>query len=120
MAIAPSKLGELIAREWHSDEALVIDRLRSAGLVEARASDADIGDAIRRARDEHSNLPEGLREYNSPHERVRVFLAPFLTQEGKAWAIPLAFNYLEANNRSYPDRLPRWRQWIKDIMGRRA
>ena len=40
------------------------------------------------ARAEHSTHPAGP-EYNSPHERVRVFLAPFLTDKGTAWAVPL-------------------------------
>jgi hypothetical protein len=88
MAIAPSKLGLLVAQEWHSDEALV-RRLREARLVRQDASDGDLYATFRKAREEHSALPLGQREYNSPNERVRVFLAPFLSKKGKAWAVPL-------------------------------
>ena len=88
MAIAPSRLGELVARELHSDDAL-IRRLRETGLVRDDASDADLRATFRRAREEHSALPPGEREYNSPNERVRVFLAPFLSEKGRDWAVPL-------------------------------
>src|SRR5436190_16311798 len=88
MAIAPSKLGMLVAQERHSDEALV-RRLRETGLVMQDASDSDLHAIFAKAREEHSALPIGQREYNSPNERVRVFLAPFLSKKGKAWAVPL-------------------------------
>jgi len=51
MAIAPSKLGELVARYWHSDDTLV-RRLRESGLVREDVSDEDLRAALRRARDE--------------------------------------------------------------------
>ena len=83
MSVASSKLGLLIAQEWHSDEALV-RRLREAGLVRQDASDDDLHTTFRKARDEDSALPlPGQREYNSPNERVRVFLAPFLSKKGR-------------------------------------
>lgn len=88
MAIAPSKLGQLIAREWHSDEVLA-QCLRRAGLVRKDASDDDLQATFKKAREEHFALGRGGREYNSPNERVRVFLAPFLTRKGEAWAVPL-------------------------------
>jgi len=86
--IAPSKLGRLVAREWQSDDGLV-RRLREEGLVRAGVSDDDVKATFRRAREEHSALPSGNREFNSPNERVRVFLAPFLTGKGEQWAVPL-------------------------------
>jgi hypothetical protein len=88
MAIAPSKLGRLVAEESHSDDALV-RRLRDAGLVWEDASDDDLRQTFRQAREEHMALSPGQQEYNSPNERVRVFLAPFLTYRGRRWAAPL-------------------------------
>jgi hypothetical protein len=44
---------------------------------------------FRRAGEEDAALPEDEREFNSPEERVRVFLAPFLTEKGGRWAVPL-------------------------------
>lgn len=88
MAIASSKLGRLVAQEWGSEETLV-RRLRKAGLVGRSASDDQLKATVRRARDEDSGLPPGQREYNSPNERVRVFLEPFLTRKGRRWAVPL-------------------------------
>jgi hypothetical protein len=88
MAIAPSKLGWLISENWHSDDALV-RQLRESGLVREDVSDEDLRATFRRAREEHAALPPGLREYNSPNERVRVFIAPLLSDKGTAWAVPL-------------------------------
>ena len=88
MAIAPSKLGRLVADHWLADEALV-QRLRELGLVKEDASDDDLRATFRRAREEHAALPSGHREFNSPNERVRVFLAPFLSAKGTRWAVPL-------------------------------
>jgi hypothetical protein len=88
MAIAPSKLGQLVAKEWDSDEAL-IRRLRDAGLIREDATDADLLATFRRAREEDAALPAGERQYNSANERVRVFLGPFLTKKGSNWAVPL-------------------------------
>jgi hypothetical protein len=88
MAIAPSKLGRLVAQEWHSDDGLV-RRLRETGLVRESVSDDDLRATFLKAREEHLALPAGQREYNSPNERVRVFLAPFLTGKGTDWAVPL-------------------------------
>src|SRR5262245_56758343 len=88
MAIAPSKLGQLVAEEWDSVEGLV-RRLREAGLVRDDVPDDDLRAAYRRARDEDLAMSPEQRHYNSPNERVRVFLAPFLTEKGTAWAVPL-------------------------------
>jgi hypothetical protein len=86
MAIAASKLGRLIAQEWQSEDAL-IRRLREADLVTSDATDDDLRTTFRKAREEHARL--GHRPENSPNERVRVFLAPFLIEKGQRWAVPL-------------------------------
>lgn len=84
--IAPSKLGELVAQEWHSDDALLL-KLRQLRLVRRQVSDEDLKDTFRRAREEDLALDRS--PFNSPNERVRVFLRPFLTLKGALWAIPL-------------------------------
>lgn len=86
MAIAPSKLGVFVLREGISDDVL-LHRLREVGLVRADAADADVKDAFLAARQEHA--AGGYSSFNSPHERVRVFLEPYLTDKGKKWAEPL-------------------------------
>ena len=88
MAIAPSKLGRLVAQEWGSEDT-VVRRLREAGLVVRSVSDDLLKAALRRAVEEDSGLPPGEREFNSPNERARVFLEPFLTRKGRRWAVPL-------------------------------
>jgi len=88
MAIAPSKLGRVVTSAWTSDEALLV-RLRDLGLVAADASSDELMAVFRRAREEHAALPEGSRRFNSPNERVRVFLGPYLSDKGRAWAVPL-------------------------------
>lgn len=88
MAIAPSKLGHFVRREWSSDETL-LHRLREVGLVNAAATDNELTEAFRKARQEDSALSEDVRSFNSPHERVRVFLASFLSDKGRQWAVPL-------------------------------
>src|SRR5690349_9185130 len=87
MAIAPSRLGRFVDN-WTSDEAL-LQALRAKGLVRRRASDEQVLATFKRARDEQNSLPPGMREFNSPNERVRVFLAPYLTFKGRRWAVPL-------------------------------
>ena len=101
MAIAPSKLGGFVVREgftWPrsessaaedysaSDERLV-HRLRETGLVRADVTDAAIAATFQAARREHAD--GGYSLYNSPHERVRVFLEPYLEAKGHRWAVPL-------------------------------
>jgi len=114
MAIAPSKLGQLLAKEWHSDDGL-IRRLRGAGLVRDDVSDEELRATVRRAREEHEALSPESREYNSPNERARVFLEPFLTDKGNTWAVPL-------DSLKLPDDVPKPRDrfrgqspwWRKD------
>ena len=86
MAIAPSKLGEFVLKEGTSDDFL-LRRLRDAGLVRADVTDADIEATFKAARDEHA--AGGYLPFNSPHERVRAFLEPYLTEKGRRWAEPL-------------------------------
>jgi hypothetical protein len=88
MAIALSKLGRLISQEWQSVDALV-RRLREVDLVREDVSDDDLKGIFRKAREEHSALSVEKQKYNSPNERVPVFLAPFLSNKGIEWAVPL-------------------------------
>ena len=88
MAIAPSKLGRLVGEGGRSDGEL-LQRLRELGLVNPTTSDSDLLETFRRAREEHLALSEEVRLFNSPHERVRVFLEPYLTDKGRKWAEPL-------------------------------
>lgn len=101
MAIAPSKLGRFVVQEgfsWPtsrsaspsnasaSDDRLV-RRLREKGLVRADVTDAAIMETFQKARREHA--ADGYSLFNSPEERVRVFLEPYLTRKGGRWAEPL-------------------------------
>ena len=88
MAIAPSKLGEFVMQQWMSDDAL-LRSLRESGLVRRSAPDDELTAVFRHAREEDEAIPEQERAFNSPHERVRVFLQPYLTAKGRAWAVPL-------------------------------
>jgi hypothetical protein len=113
MAIAPSKLGRLLADHWHSDDALV-QRLRESGLVREDASDDDLRATFRMAREEDSALSPDEREYNSPNERVRVFLTPFLSDRGRTWAVPLESFHLpddEGQPSQSRPRSPWWKFW---------
>ena len=87
-AIAPSKLGRFIDQNWSSDASL-LRSLRKAGLVKPEVADGKLMAVFRRAREEDLSLPEGARRFNSPNERVRVFLEPYLTDKGRKWAEPL-------------------------------
>jgi hypothetical protein len=111
MAIAPSKLGEFVAPMLNADEALVRS-LRAANLVRPDAPDDALTAVFKRARDEHQSLPEGTREFNSPHERVRVFLEPYLSDKGRRWAVPLASLNLP-DDEDLPSGEPRpwWKLW---------
>jgi hypothetical protein len=112
MAIAPSKLGEMVARDSPSDDALV-RRLRDAGLVRDDASDDELKETFRKAREEHAALPPPQRDYNSPNERVRVFLAPYLSDKGTAWAVPLSSLDLPDDGESVRAPAPSswWKWW---------
>jgi hypothetical protein len=71
-----------------SDDVL-LRQLRAAELVRPDVSDGDVILTFVRAREEHERTPVTDRPYDSPEERVRVFLAPYLTTKGRAWAVPL-------------------------------
>jgi hypothetical protein len=91
--IAPSKLGELVAGHWEDDGdagyAPLISALRSRQLVRDHVGDAQLRATFERAHAEDAALEDEERAYNSPHERVRVFLEPYLTPKGRRWAVPL-------------------------------
>jgi hypothetical protein len=89
MAIAPSKLGEFVWHQQRDGADSLVRRLRGSGLVRLDASDDELTAVSRRAQQEHDSLPESSRSYNSPHERVRVFLAPYLSDKGRKWAVPI-------------------------------
>lgn len=108
MAIAPSKLGKLILRLGGSEKAL-LRALRQAGLVNPEASDEDLRTVLRKAREEDEALPEGERVWNSPNERARVFLEPYLSEKGRLWATPLTSLNLPDEPLSAPR--PWWRFW---------
>jgi hypothetical protein len=49
MAIVASKLGILVAEEWHSDSA-ILQRLREKGLVREKVADEDLYATFKQAR----------------------------------------------------------------------
>ena len=119
MAIARSKLGKFVAQEGFSwptnqaaatrdfgtaDEALV-RRLRETGLVRLEVTDSEIANTFQAARSEHA--AGGYSPFNSPHERVRVFLVPYLTPKGQRWAEPLASLALTDDDSGPPVAPPR-------------
>jgi hypothetical protein len=108
MAIAPSKLGRVVSERWDSDEAL-LRRLRQAGLVKKDVSDTDLRATFQRAREEHAALAPRNRDFNSPNERVRVFLGPFLSRKGRQWAEPL--KSLELPDDDMGTRSRWWKFW---------
>jgi hypothetical protein len=86
MAIAPSRLGRFALE--HNGDALV-HGLRAEGLVRPDVTDEEILAAETRALVEHEALDEDRQLFNSPHERVRVFLEPLLSAKGRKWAEPI-------------------------------
>ena len=116
MAIAPSKLGRFVSQEgfsWPSEESVaprdsreadetLVTRLREAGLVRPDATNGEIAETFRAARSEHA--AGGYSPFNSPEERVRVFLEPYLTRKGRRWAEPL-------KSLDLPDDDPWWKFW---------
>ena len=110
MAIAPSKLGNFVLPMLNADEVL-LRSLRASGLVRRDALDDALTAVFRRARDEHDALPEGAREYNSPEERVRVFLEPYLSDKGRRWAVPLDSFDIPDDEDLPSDKRPWWKFW---------
>ena len=88
MAIAPSRLGDLVLQAGSSREEF-IRCLRQERLVREGSTDDELWAAFLRAHEENEALGPELRMYNTVHERVRVFLAPYLTLKGRRWAVPL-------------------------------
>ena len=95
LMIKPTMLGEFVCREWHGrwheptasdSDARLLRRLREEDLVRSDVSDADLIAVFVKARQEH--LDDGVSEFNSPWERVRVFLDPYLSKKGESWAGP--------------------------------
>jgi hypothetical protein len=89
-----SKLGRFVVQEGFSwptnqlaasrdfsvaDETL-LRRLREADLVRPGATAIEVAETFRAARSEHAG--HGCSPFNSPNERVRVFLEPYLTRMG--------------------------------------
>jgi hypothetical protein len=122
MAIAPSKLGKFVLHEgfsWPTSKSVAaIDssacdqtlarRLRETDLVRANVTDAEIMETFQAARREH--VADGYSKFNSPHERVRVFLQPYLTKKGRHWAVPLqSLNLL--NDDSGNEARNWWKFW---------
>jgi len=105
MAIAPSKLGRFVLPMLNADEAL-LRSLRAASLVSPDAPDDALVAVFRSARDEHDALPERTRRFNSPHERVRVFLQPYLSDRGRRWAVPFSSLSLPDDEEQPSDKHP--------------
>ncbi len=87
-AIAPSKLGQFVLKNWSSDPVL-LRSLRKAGLVKPDVADEKLLAVFKSVREEDKALPEVERRFNSPEERVRACLDPYLTDKGRKWAVPL-------------------------------
>jgi hypothetical protein len=122
MAIAPSKLGEFVVqegfswptsmsdapRDFSTSDKTVARRLRETGLVPANVNDAEITETFQAARLEH--VAGGYSPFNSPNERVRVFLQPYLTKKGRQWAEPLRSLNLPYDDSGNEAR-PWWKFW---------
>jgi hypothetical protein len=122
MAIAPSKLGRFLVQEgftWPTDESAdprdfgiadesLVRRLRETGLVRPEATDSEIAETFRAARTEHA--AGGHSPFNSPNERLRVFLEPYLTKKGREWAVPLKSLDLPDDD-SGEEAHPWWKFW---------
>lgn len=89
MAIAPSRLGRLIRERIWGADADLLRHLRIAGLIRRGVPDGEVIAVFEMAREEHRELPEDVQAFNSPEERTRVFLEPYLSSKGKKWAVPL-------------------------------
>ena len=121
--IAPSKLGIFVVREgfsWPANQLAVprefgtadetvVRRLRETGLVRPEATDGEVADTLRAARSEHA--AGGYSPFNSPNERVRVFLKPYLTNKGREWAEP--FKSLDLPDGDSGREAPSWWRFWK-------
>ena len=86
MAIAPSKLGRFVFGKGDAD---LLRDLREAGLVVPDARDDELIEVFEKSRREHAALSKDMQLFNSPEERIRVFLGALLSPKGKRWAVPL-------------------------------
>lgn len=100
MAIAPSKLGEFVFQngfswprnhlatlDYDNADTILVQRLREARLIRPAVTDAEVIATFRAVRDEHVAMR--YYRFNSPQERVRVFLSQYLTRKGQKWAVPI-------------------------------
>ena len=100
------------------NDEMLVRALREADLVNPDTSDEALRAVFSEARREHDALPAGQQDFNSPHERVRVFLHPYLSKKGRKWAIPLDSLTLpddptrnSAGRGPRPSKEPWWRFW---------
>jgi hypothetical protein len=68
----------------------LVSSLRAAGLVKPDVPDSALVAAFEKARAEDGYRYDRELTFNTRHERIRVFLAPYLTAKGTKWAVPLA------------------------------
>lgn len=71
----------------------------------------EIGQTFRAARSEHA--AGGYSPFNSPQERVRVFLEPYLTPKGQRWAEPLSSLDLPDDDAQGRAEAPAWSKFWK-------
>jgi hypothetical protein len=104
MAIAPSKLGRFIRDSFLeplASGAVLLRKLREVGLVKPDAPDDELEAEFERIRmTEKKGRRASAVSGRSPRPRVRghgvdpeylrVWLAPYLSDKGRAWAVPLA------------------------------
>jgi hypothetical protein len=121
VAIAPSKLGKFVVQagfswptsdsaspeHYNASDDAVVQGLREKGLLGAEVTDAEVIATFRAARDEHTT--HGYSPYNSPNERVRVFLQPYLSEKGRRWAEPL--ESLNLPDEEGPETRRWWKFW---------
>jgi hypothetical protein len=74
MAIASSKLGRVIAECMYSGGDALVHRLRQDDLVRTDVSNEYLIAALDRALEEHAAIAQAVRAFNSPNERVRLFV----------------------------------------------
>lgn len=97
-----------VQRESGEADETLVSRLRETGLVRPDATNGEIAETFRAARSERA--AGGYSPFNSPEERVRVFLEPYLTPKGRRWAEPLRSLDLrdDDSGRAAPSR---WKFW---------
>lgn len=121
MAIAPSKLGGLVlktvGRVEGSDAAALFSALKQRGLLVEGVRVGDIVPLLAKVQAE----PNYHDPFNSPEERLREHLRPFLSPKGLTWAEPLSSLDLpdedgpldHSNSERRPPRPSRWTMLIR-------